>query len=87
MTYHNGNDVAVVMPAFNAECYIGEAIESVLKQTYRNFKLYIVDDGSRDDTFTIANGYASKDSRISVISRENEGIMWCPELYVKNFEK
>ena len=47
--------VSVSMPAFNTEKYISEAIESVLSQTYTNFELIIVDDGSTDKTRDIIN--------------------------------
>ena len=49
--------VSVSMPAFNAERYIGEAIESILSQTYTNFELIIIDDGSTDQTREIINRY------------------------------
>lgn len=57
--------VTVSMPAFNAERYIGEAIESILNQTYKNFELIIVDDGSTDGTRKIISGY--NDPRITKI--------------------
>ncbi|MEM6299439.1 MAG: glycosyltransferase [Bacteroidota bacterium] len=63
--------VSVMMPAYNAAPYIGEAIESILSQTYANFELIILDDGSTDDTLEIAKKYATKDSRIRLL--ENEG--------------
>jgi succinoglycan biosynthesis protein ExoO len=65
--------VSVVMPAYNAEKYIGEAIQSVLNQTYRNFELIIVDDGSADKTWEIIQSY--NDSRIIAIRhQQNKGI-------------
>ena len=54
--------VTVSMPAFNSERYIAEAIESVLAQTYTNYELIIVDDGSTDGTREVINRY--KDPRI-----------------------
>ncbi len=66
--------VSVLMPAFNAERYISEAIESVLSQTHANFELIIVDDGSTDDTLAVAESYAQKDRRVKVISQPNMGI-------------
>jgi len=47
------NLVSVMMPAYNAEQFIGEAIESVLSQTYSNWELIVVDDGSTEGTATI----------------------------------
>lgn len=56
--------VSVIMPSYNAEKYIKEAIESVIAQTYKNWELFVIDDGSTDRTAEIARSYAEKDSRI-----------------------
>jgi glycosyltransferase involved in cell wall biosynthesis len=66
--------VSVIMPAFNVAPYIGEAIESVLGQTYADLELLVVDDGSTDGTDVIADGYAARDSRVRVIRQMNSGI-------------
>ncbi|MCH6201341.1 glycosyltransferase [Aquiflexum sp. LQ15W] len=58
--------VSVLMTAYNREKYIAEAIESVLRSTYRNFELIIVDDCSLDKTFEIAKAYEEADARIRV---------------------
>ena len=66
--------VSVLMTAYNREHFISEAIESVLKSTYENFELIIVDDGSSDQTADIAKNYEAKDSRIRVfVNEENLG--------------
>lgn len=65
------NLVSVMMPAYNAERYIGQAIESVLAQSYRHWELLIVEDGSTDRTGEIAIGY--DDPRINVVKQENSG--------------
>ena len=64
--------ITVLMPAYNASNYIGEAIESVLKQTFSDFELLIIDDGSTDNTAEIVQGF--KDSRIVFIQQKNAGI-------------
>ena len=66
--------ISIVMPAYNSEKYISEAIESVCNQSYKNWELVIVDDGSTDHTSKIIEDYASKDSRIRVFHRKNEGV-------------
>ncbi len=67
--------VSVSMPAYNAEIYIAESIESVLNQNYQNFELLICDDGSTDQTLEIIKSYERKDPRIKVFSmRENIGL-------------
>lgn len=62
--------VSVLMTSYNREKYIAEAIQSVLKSTYKNFELIIVDDGSRDKTVDIARSYALQDARIKVYVNE-----------------
>lgn len=64
---------SIIMPAYNAEKYIRESIESVISQTYKEWELIIVDDGSKDDTYRIANEYAQQDKRIKVITQSNSG--------------
>jgi glycosyltransferase involved in cell wall biosynthesis len=66
--------VSVLMTAYNRQAFIAEAVESVLASTYPHFELIIVDDGSRDDTVSIAQSYAAKDNRIKVyINEQNLG--------------
>lgn len=65
--------VSIIMPAYNASAYIAEAIQSVLNQTWTNWELIIVDDGSTDDTLQIAQSFARKDSRIQVYHQHNQG--------------
>lgn len=66
--------ISVIIPAYNEERYIAEAIESVLVQTYRDFELIVLDDGSSDRTREIALSYAERDSRVRVESHLNVGI-------------
>lgn len=61
--------VSVVMPAYNHDKYVGEAIESVLNQTYRNFEFIIINDGSTDNTEEVIKSYT--DSRIRCYSQKN----------------
>ncbi|MEO1653523.1 MAG: glycosyltransferase [Bacteroidota bacterium] len=66
--------ISVIMPAYNAEKFIGEAIESVLAQTYTHFELIVINDGSKDGTLDIIKKYAAQDDRIKVIDQENKGV-------------
>jgi teichuronic acid biosynthesis glycosyltransferase TuaG len=64
--------VSIIMPCYNSERFIGEAIRSVVNQSFNNWELLICDDGSTDNSVSIAKNYASRDSRISVIQNKNE---------------
>src|SRR4051794_12443772 len=66
--------VSVIMPAFNAGPYLSSAVDSVCAQTYEDWELLIVDDGSTDDTARIADSYALRDSRVRVVHQPNGGI-------------
>ena len=67
--------ISVIMAAYNSEKYIAEAIESVLKQTFNNFELIIINDASADKTLDIIKEYAEKDKRIKLINhKQNKGI-------------
>src|SRR6478609_1406052 len=61
--------VTVIMPAYNVEKFIGEAIESILNQTHTNFELLISDDGSSDDTLQVIGNF--NDPRIKLYTQEN----------------
>ena len=64
---------SVLVPVYNVEKYIRDCIESVLGQTYKNFELILVDDGSPDKSGTICDEYAKNDSRIRVFHKSNQG--------------
>lgn len=65
---------SVIVPAYNAEKYIGDCIRSVQDQTYQYWELLIINDGSTDSTARICNAYAGGDSRIKVITKPNGGV-------------
>lgn len=75
--------VSVIMPAFNAEKTIGEAICSVKSQTYKNLELIIIDDGSKDGTAAIADSMSSEDERICVLHIENGGVSNARNIAIK----
>ncbi|MCC6924385.1 glycosyltransferase [Novosphingobium sp.] len=67
--------ISVAMSVYNGERFLAEAIQSVLDQTWHDFELLILDDGSRDSSLEIINRHAAADSRIRVIARENRGLV------------
>jgi glycosyltransferase involved in cell wall biosynthesis len=66
--------ISVVMPVYNGERFLAPALESILKQTYRDFELIVVNDGSNDRTTEILDDYAFRDSRIRVIQSPHIGL-------------
>ena len=64
---------SVICPCYNSERYVRKAILSVLNQSYTNFELVLVNDGSTDSTLSILNEYLNNDKRIKVISQKNGG--------------
>ncbi len=66
--------VSIIMPVYNAERTCGRAIESVLGQTYRDFELIIIDDGSSDNSFEICSEFMDRDERIRLLHKENGGV-------------
>lgn len=65
--------VSIVVPAYSVEKYIGECLDSITRQTYRDIEVIIVDDGSTDGTYEAACAKASKDNRIKVLRQANSG--------------
>ena len=65
--------VSVVIPVYNAEKYLREALDSIINQTYINLEIVCVDDGSTDSSFQILEEYKNKDSRVIVYTKENSG--------------
>ncbi len=66
--------ISVVVPVYNVEAYLKECLDSLMSQTFKNFELLLVDDGSTDESGKICDSYAETDSRIRVIHRENGGL-------------
>ena len=68
-------EVTVIVPVYNSEKYIAKCIESILNQTFRNFELLIINDGSKDNSQKIIEEYQKKDpERIVIVNQENKGV-------------
>ena len=65
--------VSIITPCYNGEKYIRETIDSVIAQTYPDWEMIIVDDGSKDNSAAIVREYADKDPRIQLIQQANAG--------------
>lgn len=66
--------VSVLLPVWNGEAFLEQAIESILRQTLPSFELIVIDDGSSDRSAAIAEGFASNDGRVRVLRRPHEGL-------------
>ena len=66
--------ISVIVPAYNLAQWLPRCLESILGQTHSDLEVIVVDDGSRDETCSVAEAYAQKDSRVKVISKENGGV-------------
>ena len=75
MLYNEGILLSVIIPTYNVEKYFKKCMDSVIGQTYKNLEIIIVDDGSTDDSGRIADWYAQRDKRITVIHKENGGLV------------
>lgn len=65
---------SIIIPVYNNECFLCECVDSVLAQTYNDFELILVDDGSTDRSGEICDEYAEKDLRIKVFHTRNQGV-------------
>lgn len=65
--------ISVIIPVYNTGAYLSRCIDSILDQTFPDFELFLVDDGSSDESPGICDAYAQKDSRIRVIHQKNQG--------------
>ena len=66
--------ISVIVPVYNVEKYLDECVESILAQTYSNFEVLLVDDGSTDSSGRMCDDWANKDSRIRVFHQKNQGL-------------
>ena len=73
MAEHN-NLISVIVPVYNVELYLAECINSILKQSFSNFELLLIDDGSTDHSSLICQEYVLKDSRIKYYKKSNGGL-------------
>ena len=70
----NNPAISIIIPVYNAEKYLRRCIDSVLSQSFTDFELILVDDGSTDSSPQICDEYASQDSRVKVIHKANGGV-------------
>ena len=66
--------VSVVIPAYNAETFLADAVQSVLQQTWRDLEVVIVNDGSTDSTLALAERFRADDTRVRIVDKPNGGL-------------
>lgn len=72
---HMGKLISVIIPIYNVEPYLCQCIDSILRQTYKNLEILLIDDGSTDSCYEICEKYVFADMRIRVIHKQNEGLV------------
>lgn len=75
--------ISVIVPVYNSDKYLSDCIDSILNQTYEDFELILVDDGSADNSGKICDIYAIKDARIKVFHKENGGVSYARNIGLK----
>lgn len=76
--------ISVIVPVYNTEKYLRRCIDSILAQTFTNFELLLIDDGSEDTSGKICDEYAKKDARVRVFHKENCGVSSARNLGLEN---
>lgn len=76
--------VSIILPVFNAERFLSQCLDSILRQTYQDWELIAVDDGSKDGSMEILKSYEKRDNRIHIISKKNEGVSIARNIALKH---
>lgn len=76
--------ISVIVPVYNAECWLRRCVDSILAQTFTDFELLLIDDGSTDASGVICNEYAKQDSRVRVFHKPNGGVSSARNLGLDN---
>lgn len=76
--------ISVIVPVYNTEQYLPRCIDSILSQSFTDFGLLLIDDGSKDGSGKICDAYAEKDNRIRVFHKENGGVSSARNLGLDN---
>ena len=66
--------ISIIVPVYNVEHYLPKCIESILNQSFADFEVWLIDDGSSDNSGKICDEYACKDARIRVVHKQNGGV-------------
>ena len=78
--------VSVVVPIYNGERYLRDSLDSLLAQTFQDFEIICVNDGSTDSSESIINEYAERDSRVKIVNQTNGGVASARNAGIENAE-
>lgn len=76
--------VSIGVPVYNVEEYLRQCLNSIMEQTFTDFEVIMVDDGSTDNSFSICQEYVAKDNRFKLIHQENKGLAGARNTCIKN---
>ena len=68
------SQISVIIPAYNVAKYIDKCFKSLVTQTFKDFEVIVINDGSTDETLTLIREWEQKDSRFKVMDKQNEGV-------------
>ena len=71
---NNDSLISVIVPVYNVEMFVDQCIDSIVKQTYTNLEILLIDDGSLDESGKICDKWAAMDNRIKVYHKKNGGL-------------
>ena len=74
--------VSVIVPVYMAEAYLRRCVDSLLAQTFRDFEVLLIDDGSPDNSGKICDEYAKSNTRVRVFHKQNGGGEFCPSVWI-----
>lgn len=76
--------ISIIVPVYNTERYLSRCIDSILEQSFRDFELLLIDDGSKDGSGVICDEYAAKDRRVKVFHQANQGVSVARNVGIEN---
>lgn len=85
--YHSQTSTAIVVPVYNVETYLAECLQSIEKQTFKDWKCFVVNDGSTDSSLAIADTFAKQDSRFILLNKDNGGVSSARNLALQTIYK
>ena len=84
MKKYNNTYLSIIVPVYNAERYLCQCLDSILNQSFKDFELLLIDDGSTDKSGAICDEYARKEERVRVFHQQNQGVSVARNVGLKN---